>query len=178
MEPSACSSGSGSRLGALALLLCLLFGLSEAAAQALEDPTRWTLADQGGDRWGLVLLQQADPAYPPGWRLRLNALGGQPSLDHQRPLRLKDGQGGAWQLANRSRELVPEGAAPLPPASAQFDIEGLEPAPKGFLPLRLEVPLASAVPGPVAEITLGAQVVEALRELALQQLAELPANGA
>ena len=179
MEPSARSSGSGSRLGAsplrrqhrrrsqvqqlvqslarglpgaaLALLLCLLFGLSEAAAQALEDPTRWTLA--------------------------INALGGQPALDHQRSLRLKDGQGGAWQLANRSQELVPEGAAPLPPASAQFDIEGLEPAPKGFLPLRLEVPLASAVPGPVAEITLGAQVVEALRELALQQLAELPAKG-
>jgi hypothetical protein len=28
----------------------------------------------------------------------------------------------------------------------------------------------------VAELTLGAQVVEALRELALQQLAELPAS--
>ncbi len=207
MEPSARSSGSASGLvgssplrgqhrrhtrvqqlfqslarvlpgAVLALLLCLLFGLSGATAQALEDSTRWTLADQGGDRWGLVLLQQADIAYPPGWRLRLNALGGQPPLDHQRPLRLKDGQGGAWQLANRSRELVPEGAVPLPPASAQFDIEGLEPAPKGFLPLRLQVPLASDVPGPVAEITLGAQVVEALRELALQQLAELPAKGA
>jgi hypothetical protein len=178
MGPAARSSGSGSGLGssplrgqhrrhfrvqqltrslarglpgaALALLLCLLFGLSGATAQALEDPTRWTLADQGGDRWGLVLLQQADPAYSPGWRLRLNALEGQPPLDHQRSLRLKDGQGGAWQLANRSRELVPEGAAPLPPASAQFEIEGLEPAPKGFLPLRLEVPLASDGPGPVA----------------------------
>jgi hypothetical protein len=160
----------------LCLLLCLLFGWSGAAAQALEDPTRWTLTDQGGDRWGLVLLQQVDPAYPPGWRLRLIALGGQPPLDHQRPLRLKDGQGGAWQLANRSRELVPEGAAPLPPASAQFEIEGLEPAPKGFLPLRLVVPLASDGPGPVAELTLGAQVVEALRKLALQQLVELPAS--
>ena len=124
MGPAARSSGSGSGLGsspllgqhrrhfrvqqltrslarglpgaALALLLCLLFGLSGATAQALEDPTRWTLADQGGDRWGLVLLQQADPAYSPGWRLRLNALGGQPALDHQRSLRLKDGQGGAW----------------------------------------------------------------------------------
>jgi hypothetical protein len=204
MAPSARSSGSGSRLGAsplrgqhrrcsrvqqlvrslarglpggaLALLLCLLFGLSGAAAQALEDPTRWTLTDQGGDRWGLVLLQQADSAYPPGWRLRLNALGGQPPLDHQSPLFLNDGQGGAWQLSNRSRELVPEGAAPLPLASAQFDIEALEPAPRGFLPLRLKVPLASDVPGPVAELTLGAQVVEALRELALQQLAELPAS--
>ena len=70
--------------------------------------------------------------------LLLNALGGQPPLNHQRPLRLKDGQGGAWQLANRSQELVPEGAAPLPPASAQFDVEGLEPAPRGFLPLRLQ----------------------------------------
>ena len=107
-----------------------------------------------------MLLVQADPAYPPGWRLRLNALGGQPPLDHHRPLRLQDGQGGAWQLANRSRELVPEGAAPLPPTSAQFDIEALEPAPKGFLPLRLEVPLASAVPGPVAELTLDAQPQE------------------
>ena len=87
----------------------------------------------------------------PAGRWRLNALGGQPSLDHQRPLRLKDGQGGDWQLANRSQELVPEGAAPLPPAST--------------------------VPGTVAELTLGAQVVEALRELALQQLAELPAKG-
>ena len=64
----------------------------------------------------------------------------------------------------------------MPLASAQFEIEGLEPAPKGFLPLRLEVPLASDGPGPVAELTLGAQVVEALRELALQQLAELPAS--
>ena len=61
-----------------------------------------------------------------------------------------DGQEGDWQLANRSRELVSEGAAPLPPASAQFDVEGLEPAPRGFLPLRLEVPLASDGPGPVA----------------------------
>ena len=87
---------------------------------------------------------------PPIRLLRLTALGGQPPLDHQRPLRVKDSQGGAWLLANRSREQVPEGAAPLPPASAQFEIEGLEPAPKGFLPLRLEAPLASDGPGPVA----------------------------
>jgi len=162
----------------MALLLCLLFGLSGAAAQALVDPTRWTLQDQGGDRWGLVLLQQSDPAYPPGWRLRLNALGGQPPLDHQHPLRIEDGQGGAWQLTNRSQELVPEGAASLPPAAAQFDATGLHPAPSAVLPLRLLVPLASDASGPEAQLTLGAQVVEALRELALQQLAELPADGA
>ncbi len=162
----------------MALLLCLLFGWSGAAAQAMEDPARWTLRDQGGDRWGLVLLQQADPAYPPGWRLRLNALGSQPPLDHQRPLRLEDGQGGTWQLTNRSQELVREGAAPLPPGAAQFDSAGLDPAPSGVLPLRLQVPLASEGSRPEAELTLGAPVVEALRELALQQLEDLPAHAA
>lgn len=156
------------RGGAVVLLLWVLAWCRVAPVQALESPTRWTLQDRLGDRWGLVLLSQSDRSYPPGWRLRLNAMGAQRPLDHQRPLRLEDGQGGAWELANRSQELVPPGPAPFPPTAAQFDLAGLQPAPAGFLPLRLQVPLETVDAAPDAELTLGPDQVMALRELAEQ----------
>ncbi len=150
------------------LLLWFLAWFPVAPVHALESSTRWTLQDRSGGRWGLVLLSQSDRSYPPGWRLRLNAMGAQLPLDHQRPLRLEDGQGGVWVLANRSQELVPVGPAPLPPTAAQFDASGLQPAPTGFLPLRLQVPLEAVDSAPDAELTLGPDSVMALRELAEQ----------
>ena len=151
---------------AFAVLICLLIGMDAApAAFALQTPSRWTLADQAGDRWGLVLLQQDDPAYPSGWRLRLNALGTQSPLDHQRPLLLEDGQGGIWQLANRSEELAPPGA-PSPSGSAQFDATGLWPVPRTFLPLHLQVPQAGNPDEPDRQLVLGAEPVLALVKLA------------
>jgi hypothetical protein len=127
-------------------------------AEAL-DASHWPLRDQAGRSWSLTLLEQADPAYPSGLRLRLTDRSGSQPLDHSRPLRLSDGFGGAWDLVNRSEELVTAGSATLPPGSAQFDLAGLAPRIRAELPLRLEVPLASggnaalvAGPGPVAAL--------------------------
>ncbi len=74
--------------------------------------------------WSLTLLEQGDPAYPPG-------------------LQLRDGLGGAWELENRSGELVPAGETALPDGSAQFDLPVLEPQLRAELPLVVIVPLAS-----------------------------------
>lgn len=166
------------RGGAFVLLLWFLAWCRVAPVQALESPTRWTLQDRLGGRWGLELLSQSDRSYPPGWRLRLNAMGGQRPLDHQRPLRLEDGQGGFWELANLSQELVPVGPAPLPTTAAQFDAAGLQPAPTGFLPLRLQVPLETVDAAPDAELTLGPDQVMALRELAEQLIREAGSGAA
>jgi len=148
--------------------LALLLLLAPAAALA-QGPQSWTLTDQAGQGWSLTLLEQADPAYAGGLRLRLTARSGGQRLDHQRPLRLRDGLGGSWELANglggswelanRSGELVVEGSGPLPAGSAQFDLKGLQPAPRAELPLALEVPLQSGEP---ARLVAGADAVAAL----------------
>lgn len=142
----------------LALLLAVLACPPEALAL---EPRSWLLKDQAGRSWSLTLLEQADPAYPDGLRLRLTDRSGSEPLDHQRSLRLSDGLGGAWQLANRSEELVPAGRDLLPPESAQFDLAGLEPRPRAELPLLLEVPLDS---GGVAELLAGPDPVAALHD--------------
>jgi hypothetical protein len=53
---------------------------------------------------------------------------------------MSDGLGGAWVLPNRSEELVRQGEAVIPEASAQFDAHALDPRPSEVLPLQLAVP--------------------------------------
>lgn len=110
-----------------------------------------------------MLFKQPDPAYPTGFRLRLNALEPGLALDHQRPLLLDDGGEHRWQLPNRSAELVATGVAGLPPGSAQFNTAALVPAPSAVQPLRLQVPLAGGE-ADTAEtmLVLGAGPTEAL----------------
>lgn len=139
----------------LALLVLLI---APSVGLALE-PQRWTLQDQNGQPWSLTLLEQADPSYPRGLRLRLTDRSRQHPLDHRRPLLLRDGAGGSWELANRSEELVPAGTEALPPGSAQFDLAGLEPRPRAELPLALVVPLQA---GDDARLVAGAATVAAL----------------
>jgi hypothetical protein len=151
------------RIAALALALLLMTVLAcPAGAHALKSRS-WLLKDQAGRSWSLTLLEQADPAYPGGLRLRITDRTGTQPLDHQRPLRLSDGLNGAWQLANSSQELVPAGSDTLPQGSAQFDLAGLEPRPRAELPLLLEVPLAS---GGAAELLAGPDPVVALHDAA------------
>jgi hypothetical protein len=145
-------------LAGLLVAALLLFALAPAPAQALE-PQRWQLPDQDGRPWSLTLLEQADPAYPGGLRLRLTDRSGGPQLDHGRPLLVHDGVGGSWELANRSGELVPAGEASRPAGTAQFDLADLQPPPRAELPLALEVPLAS---GEAVQLVAGAAVVAAL----------------
>jgi hypothetical protein len=146
------------RLMALAMALQVVLLLAPASAWGLEAQ-RWLLQDQAGHTWSLTLLEQADPAYPAGLRLRLTDQSGTQQLDHRQRLRLRDALGGAWELDNRSQELVPAGETLLPAASAQFDLSGLEPRPRAELPLALDVPLAG---GDSARLVAGAAVVAAL----------------
>jgi hypothetical protein len=142
----------------LVLVLQAVVLVAPGAVPALEA-RYWLLQDQDGHAWSLTLLEQGDPSYPAGLRLRItDRSGGQP-LDHSRSLRLRDGLGGVWELDNRSSELVPAGETLLPPASAQFDLAGLEPRPRAELPLALEVPLAG---GDRARLVAGAAAVDAL----------------
>lgn len=71
--------------------------LIPGAAQGLEAQP-WVLRDQAGRVWSLTLLEQGDPAYPAGRRLRLTDRSGTQQLDHDRPLQLRDGMGvpGSW----------------------------------------------------------------------------------
>jgi len=148
---------------ALALVLLLIAVLAAPAVALALESRSWLLQDQAGRSWSLTLLAQADPAYPAGLRLRLTDRSGCQSLDHGRPLRLSDGLGGAWDLGNRSEELVPAGSDLLPPGSAQFDLAGLEPRPRAELPLLIEIPLAS---GGAAELHAGPGPVAALHDAA------------
>jgi hypothetical protein len=134
----------------------LLLAPSPSLAQA---PQSWTLRDQAGRSWSLTLLEQADPAYPGGLRLRLTDRSGTQRLDHRRSLQIRDGLGGAWELANRSGELVPTGVEALPDGSAQFELPGLEPPPRAELPLALAVPLQA---GGETQLLAGAEAVEGL----------------
>lgn len=149
------------RVAALALALLLMAVLAAPAGALALEPRSWLLKDQAGRSWSLTLLEQADPAYPGGLRLRVTDRSGSQPLDHQRPLRLSDSLNRTWQLANSSQELVPAGSDTLPPGSAQFDLSGLEPRPRAELPLLLEVPLAS---GSAAELLAGPDPVAALHD--------------
>jgi hypothetical protein len=151
----------------LAVALWALELLTPGAAEALEAQG-WALRDQAGHTWSLTLLEQADPADPPGLRLRLTDRMGTQQLDHQRPLVVRDGMGGLWELANCSDELVPTGEEVLPAATAQFTLNGLTPRPRAELPLALEVPLEA---GDSARLVAGATAVAALHD-AGQQLAD------
>jgi hypothetical protein len=142
-----------------ALVLLLALPLPSMAA---DPPQRWSLSDADGRGWGLTLFTQPDPAYPEGWRLRLNASRSDLRVDHERPLRLRDNLGGAWTLRNCSPELVPAGGAALPAGSAQFDAGDLVPRPSDVLPLQLSVPLAD---GRETTISLGPEVAVALHSL-------------
>jgi len=150
-------------IASLALALLLMTVLAAPAGALALEPRSWLLKDQAGRSWSLTLLEQADPAYPGGLRLRITDRTGTQPLDHQRPLRLSDSLNRAWQLANSSQELVPAGSDTLPPGSAQFDLAGLEPRPWAELPLLLEVPLAS---GGAAELLAGPDPVAALHDAA------------
>lgn len=147
------------RLASLAaLLLVLLLTLAPGLARA-DDGQRWSLRDRGDNRWSMRIFAQPDPAYPSGERLRLSALTPGIAVDHSRPLRLSDGVGGSWTLANRSEELVAAGAGALPESSAQFDMAALQPRPSDALPLVLSLPLAGEAS---AELVLGPEETQAL----------------
>ncbi len=156
--------------GWISVLLALLL-LSPLAVQASEAPQRWELRDSSGVRWGLVLFQQPDPAFPEGWRLRLLSRDPALKLDHRRPLQIDDGMGGHWQLANCSEELVAKADADMPDQAAQFNAEGLWPRPQAALPLQLLIPLAGrGAPGAgAAALVLGPEPVAALHGLAPKQ---------
>lgn len=149
------------RIAALALVLLLMAVLAAPSEALALEPRSWLLKDHAGRSWSLTLLKQADPAYPGGLRLRLTDRSSSQTLDHQRPLRLSDGMGGAWDLGNRSEELVPAGRDLLPPGSAQFELDGMELSPRAELPLLLEVPLDS---GDAAELLAGPDPVAALHD--------------
>ena len=142
------------------LLLALVLALVPAHAGAAEIQ-RWDLRDGDGERWGLVVFTQPDPAYAPGWRLRLTARTPAAALDHHEPLRLDDGLGHLWPLENRSAELVAPGESALPVQSAQFDLEGLQPCPSAVVPLHLKLVLADGE----AELLLGPDQVAVLSSL-------------
>lgn len=140
-QPSQAPWGRGLWPVLFALLVGVLL-LAPGTALALEAQ-RWTLQDQASRPWSLTLLEQADPAYPAGLRLRLTDRSNSQRLDHGRPLQLRDGLGGIWELENLSGELVPAGETALPNGSAQFDLPQLEPQLRAELPLVVRVPLAS-----------------------------------
>lgn len=158
-QPRRRASDRGLGPALLALLLGVLL-VVPGAALALETQ-RWTVQDQLGRPWSLTLLEQADPSYPNGPRLRLTDRSGSQRLDHVLPLQLRDGLGGTWVLENRSAELVPAGEDALPDGSAQFDLPPLEPQPRSELPLLLVVPLSSGDP---AELMAPPAAVAALHD--------------
>jgi hypothetical protein len=158
-QPRRSHAGRGLGSVVLALLLGVLL-LGQGAALALE-PQRWNLQDQSGLSWSLTLLEQLDPSYPGGLRLRFTDRSGRQALDHSRPLQLRDGLGGSWELENRSAELVPAGEMTLPESSAQFDLPRFEPWLRSELPLLLVVPLASGDP---AELMAPPAAVVALHD--------------
>lgn len=142
-------------------VLPLLMVLLSAVAPALATEN-WSLRDGAGHRLNARVFEQPFPEYPSGLRLRLNALEPGTRLDHREELVLSDPSGQEWSLPNRSEELVQKGEAPLPPGSAQFDLDALMPRPSEALPLHLAVPTAEGV----LEFDLTPDQVMALHALA------------
>jgi hypothetical protein len=128
-------------LAVLPWLLVLLMG----AAPALAAES-WSLSDGAGHRLNARVFEQPFPEYPSGLRLRLNALETGTRLDHQDELVLSDSSGQEWSLPNRSEELVQKGG-PIPPGSAQFDLDALMPRHSEALPLHLAVTSSEGVLG-------------------------------
>ncbi len=147
-------------MGVVVLLATLALAGAQPAWSA--PPPSWSLSDGSGHRLALTLFDQSDPAFPPGWRLRLTARTPALALDHDRPVRIEDGLGGVWTLANTSLELVPLGATLLPAGAAQFDATDLWPRPSPVLPLRIQVPLEG---GHSTPFTPSADLVRALHDL-------------
>jgi len=131
-----------SLLAVLPWLLVLLMG----AAPALAAES-WSLSNGAGHRLNARVFEQPFSEYPSGLRLRLNALEPNARLDHHDELVLSDSSGQEWSLPNCSEELVQNGGSPIPPGSAQFDLESLMPRPSEALPLHLAVPSAEGVLG-------------------------------
>jgi hypothetical protein len=126
----------------LPLLLTVLLG-----ALPVHAADSWQLRDGAGHRLNAKVFEQPFPEYPSGLRIRLNALDAKTTLDHQAQLVLSDSMGQEWSLPNRSEELVQKGGAPIPPGSAQFDLDALMPRPSEALPLHLTVPSAEGALG-------------------------------
>jgi len=126
----------------LPVLLTVLLGVFPV--RAAES---WALSDGAGHRLNAVVFEQPFPAYPSGLRIRLNALDAKTTLDHSQQLVLSDSMGQEWSLPNRSEEMVQKGVSPIPPGSAQFDLDGLMPKPSEALPLHLAVPTAEGLLG-------------------------------
>ncbi len=122
-------------LGVLPFLLVFLLGA--APTHAVES---WSLSDGAGHRLNAKVFEQPFPDYPSGLRIRLNALDAKTILSHGDQLLLSDSMGQEWSLPNRSEEIVQKGGSPLPPGSAQFDLDALMPRPSEALPLHLTVP--------------------------------------
>jgi hypothetical protein len=158
---STCARPWAATLAALLLALLLVLTLAPGLARA-DDGQRWSLRDRDDNRWSLRIFAQPDPAYPSGERLRLSALTPGIAVDHSRPLRLSDGVGGSWTLANRSEELVAADGGTLPEGSAQFDMADLLPRPSDALPLVVSLPLAGEAS---AELVLGPEETQALHAL-------------
>jgi hypothetical protein len=135
--PLSWSAVQGLRRSVLAALAmaCTLLALA-APVQASEV---WSLSDGAGHRFKATVFEQPFPEYPSGWRLRLNALDAAMALDHDTELLVRDEEGHAWRLPNRSEEIVPRGVSPVPVGSAQFGLDALTPRPSEAIPLQLEV---------------------------------------
>jgi hypothetical protein len=126
----------------LPVLLTVLLGALPVLAEE-----SWSLSDGAGHRLNAMVFEQPFSEYPSGLRIRLNALDAKTKLDHGQQLVLSDSMGQEWSLPNRSEELVQQGGSPIPPRSAQFDLEALMPRPSEALPLHLTVPTAEGVLG-------------------------------
>ena len=79
-----------------------------------DQPGNWNLDDGAGHRLGAMLFERSDINTPSGLRLRLNAESGGLQLNHLRPLVLSDDQSQAWQLSNRSEELLTSPGGVIP----------------------------------------------------------------
>jgi hypothetical protein len=116
-----------------AVLACL------AAASPALAAEGWALRDPAGHRFNVTVFEQPFPDYPSGWRLRVNGRGDDLALDHTAALHVSDAMGQAWDLPNRSEELVPNDGTPVPAGSAQFDLDALTPRPSEAIPLEMEL---------------------------------------
>jgi hypothetical protein len=135
-------SESVAKRGAWIVAVTLLFFapfFSPSPAMA-DQPGNWNLDDGAGHRLGAMLFERSDINTPSGLRLRLNAESGGLQLNHLRPLVLSDDQSQAWQLSNRSEELLTSPGGVIPVGSSQFDAGCLDPIPAGGLSLVMVVP--------------------------------------